>query len=217
MRKNGAFFFSATPRELLRPSVWDPFEYRSVSGGESLGDYASAGRAGEGTGSFSPYRPIEYRDIPDGDYSTFKLEGRLEGGRVGYPVLGERSLLFGTMRAYLGNVLVTPKAGWLGLDAPLSFHVKAEFAHVKPFDGLVYFWWAYLRSTSFLESLPIGGGGTRPRLRPEALLRTPVVVPDLEKRASIHSALEEHARAEWERSVAKARVLEDMTSACLPE
>ncbi len=217
MRKNGAFFFSVAPRKLLRPSVWDPFEYRSASGGESLGDYASAARAGKGAKSFSPYRPIEYRDIPEGEYLTFKLEARLDGERSGYPAVGEQSLLFGTMRAYLGNVLVTPRAGWLDLEAPLSFSVKAEFAHVKPFDGLVYFWWAYLRSAVFLEALPIGGGGTRPRLRPEALLKTPVRVPGLDARVAIHRALEGHAQSEWERGVAKARILEDMDSACLPE
>lgn len=217
MRKNGAFFISVARRGKLRPSVWDPFEYRSASSGECLGDYASAVKAGEGMRSSSPYRPIEYRDIPEGDYLTFKLEACPDGERISYPAVGEQSLLFGTMRAYLGNVLVTPKSGWLGVDTPLSFRVKAEFAHVKPSDGLVYFWWAYLRSARFLEALPVGGGGTRPRLRPEALLRTPVHVPGMDARTAINRSLEEHARAEWERHLAKARILEDMDSACLPK
>ena len=60
----------------------------------------------------------------------------------------------------LGNALVTPKASWLRETAPIFFPVKSEFVHVTPKDGLTYFWWVFLQSPRFLQSLPIGPGHT---------------------------------------------------------
>lgn len=219
MKKNGAFFISVTRREQLRPSVWDPFEYRTSPGGKSLKDYVSAYgvKGGKGIGGFSLFRPIEYRDIPEGEYLSFVLRSVLAEDARGYPMVDEQSLLFGTMRAYLGNVLVTPKAEWIGSKSPLAFPVKAEFVGISPHDELPYFWWAYLRSEQFLKALPLGSGGTRPRLHANALLRTPVWVPDLDTRTAIHRDLEDCARQEWEQYVKKARVLQDLNKACRPE
>ena len=42
-----------------------------------------------------------------------------------------------------------------------------------------------------------GGGGTRPRLQPEALAATRVSVPELEERAAINRQLEDCAAREW--------------------
>jgi hypothetical protein len=102
------------------------------------------------------------------------------------------------MRAYLGNIVVTPLAEWVDQESPISFSVKSEFVVVSPHDKLVYFWLAYLRSRHFLENLPVGTGGTRPRLQPQALGQTVVTVPSLEARRTIHKDLEVLARKEWE-------------------
>lgn len=177
-----------------------------------LGDYASVARVSKDKTSLPLHQAIEYRDIPKGNYLTFNLENLLSREKSKYPTVGEGDLLFGTMRAYLGNVLVTPKSKWLGLDTPLAFSVKAEFVHIAPFDKLTYFWWAYLRSPLLLELLPVGSGGTRPRLQPEALLRTPLQIPDLSARTEIHSTLENYAREEWRYYILKKQLLEDMYS-----
>ncbi|HKP11020.1 MAG TPA: hypothetical protein VJZ91_02880, partial [Blastocatellia bacterium] len=120
----------------------------------------------------------------------------------------EHELLLGTMRAYLGNIIVTPRAAWLGRKGPLSFAVKSEFVRVAPRDGLVYFWWAYLRSAAFLARLPAGSGGTRPRLQPDALAAACVNVPELEKRAAIHARLAECAAREWRETLRRRAVLD---------
>lgn len=51
-----------------------------------------------------PFSPSEYRDIPRGHYLSCAL--RLKGSRdsSNWLVVGEGELLFGTMRAYLGNM-----------------------------------------------------------------------------------------------------------------
>jgi hypothetical protein len=143
------------------------------------------------------YSPIEYRHIHRGTIPVFTLElaAGLPVERI--PVIAEGCLLFGTMRAYLGNALVTPKATWLGEASPLFFPVKSEFVHVTPKDGLTYFWWAFLQSPRFLQSLPIGSGGTRPRLDRDLLLRTPVEVPLKSVREKIHRFLWGFAERAW--------------------
>jgi hypothetical protein len=75
--------------------------------------------------------------------------------------------------------------------------VKSEFVRVEPTDGLIYFWWAFLRSPEFLDRLPTGTGGTRPRLSMETLLATPVDVPQPGTRTQIHTQLRECAMEEW--------------------
>jgi restriction endonuclease S subunit len=101
------------------------------------------------------------------------------------------------MRGYLGNIVVTPKVEWLGLPAPLWFAVKSEFVRINPKDGLLYFWWAYLKSPAFLHNLPVGSGGTRPRLQPESLAQMPVNVPPLSVRRKVHEQLETLAASGW--------------------
>ena len=127
-----------------------------------------------------------------------------------YPMVGEQELLFGTMRAYLGNVLVTPKAEWIGCRGPLFFPVKSEFVCVEPDDNCVYFWWAFLRSSDLLSNLPLGSGGTRPRLRRESFLQTPVKVPGLETRRAIHERLKECAEREWKEYVTRMQIMDSL-------
>ena len=199
MKKNGTFFLSVVAPDALQTGVWNPYAYREEMQSETLEHFASVQKVqGRSTrvGGFK-YLPIEYRHIHRGTIPVFTLElaSGIQVERV--PVIGESCLLFGTMRAYLGNALVTPKASWLGESSPTFFTVKSEFVQVTPKDGLVYFWWAFLQSPKFLQSLPIGSGGTRPRLDRELLLRTPVEVPVKSVREKIHRCLNGCAERAW--------------------
>jgi hypothetical protein len=199
MKKNGTFFLSVVATDALQAGVWNPYAYREEMQSETLEHFASVqkvqGRSSRVGGL--KYLPIEYRHIHRGTIPVFTLELATGTTVERVPVVGEGCLLFGTMRAYLGNALVTPKASWLGGASPMLFPVKSEFVQVIPKDGLVYFWWAFLQSPKFLQSLPIGSGGTRPRLDRELLLRTPVEVPVKSVREEIHCCLSGCAEHVW--------------------
>jgi hypothetical protein len=199
MKKNGTFFLSVVAPDALRAGVWNPYAYREEMQSETLEHFASVQKVqGRSSGvTRLKYAPIEYRHIHRGTILVFALELAGEATIERVPLVGEGCLLFGTMRAYLGNALVTPKAAWLGETSPVSFPVKSEFVHVTPKDGLTYFWWAFLQSPRFLQSLPIGSGGTRPRLDRELLLGTPVEVPVRSVREKIHRSLNECAERAW--------------------
>jgi len=202
MGKNGKLFVSIIDQSDFAPTIWDPYFYRHNGDSQVLSDFAEVARVTVNNYPYtpSPFAPIEYRDIPKGShYLGFALRPKTdEASGKNLPSVGENQILFGTMRAYLGNVIVTPLAEWLGEVSPLHFSIKSEFAIVLPYDNLTYFWFAYMRSRHFLDNLPVGSGGTRPRLQPEALRRTPVRVPPLHIRREIHEELEYLARKEWE-------------------
>jgi hypothetical protein len=197
MEKNGKLFISTISATEFVSSVWDPYVYRKNGEVHSLSHYATVQRVGfRNTSSVAPFEPIEYKHIPHGNYLGFTLEPRISQ-LSSMSVTPENSLLFGTMRAYLANILITPMAEWIGQKSPLFFHVKSEFVSVSPLDELPYFWMIYLRSRQFLENLPVGGGGTRPRLQAKSLSDTPVKVPDVKIRKEIHDRLKELAQKEW--------------------
>lgn len=215
MRKNGAFFISVMDTDQLIPSVWDPYSYRINTTEDCLGNYVAAMKINKRKRAAvtTPFRAIQYRDIPRGGrYLTFALEFSSEGSQASWPVVGEQQLLFGTMRAYLANVLVTPKARWLGLTSPLYFPVKSEFVLVVPEDNLAYFWWAYMQSPTFLANLPLGTGGTRPRLDVDAVEQTVVEVPDIHTRKTIHQRLEQLAEHEWNQYKQRQQLLDSLQS-----
>lgn len=203
MGKNGKLFVSIISRDDFIPSIWDPYVYRGNGESHTLSRYVTIKKVG----AFSvpperiPFEPIEYRDIPKGYYLSFAIRPRNMSSSdeisVCLPIVGENELLFGTMRAYLGNALVTPMAEWVNEKSPIYFRVKSEFVIVSPHDQATYFWLAYMRSRTFLENLPIGSGGTRPRLQIKLLGEVPVTVPPLSKRRDIHERLRELARVEW--------------------
>jgi hypothetical protein len=213
-KKNGSFFVRTVNRESLVFGIWDPHYYRQNGLKKKLQDYADVIRLVSGNCDLDSmlFEPIEYRHISRGDYLTFVVEPKHYRARTRWPCVGEQQLLFGTMRAYLGNMLVTPKAEWLGLNSPLFFAVKSEFLRIEPKDSYLYFWWAYFRSSAFLRNVPLGGGGTRPRLHKESLMVTPVSVPDAERRKSIHERLKGYAEREWRESVGKAEILRSVNS-----
>jgi len=211
MKKNGSFFLSIVDRTSLRPATWDPYFYRERRQAQTLGYFASVlplKAPAQPRNAFN-FAPLEYRHIGRGHVPAFILESSGGGLQSSCRAVGEGALLFGTMRAYLGNVVVTPRAEWIGEQSPFVFAVKSEFVQVVPKDGLVYFWWAYLQAQSFLHSLPIGTGGTRPRLHASSLSQTPVEVPTKEIRARLHAHIEAFAASLWSQYVTTERLLEN--------
>ena len=209
MKKNGAYFFSIVDREALALGIWDPYCYREKNQSQTLGDLALIKflRATTLPRHIYKFAPLEYRHIGRGHVPAFTLEASHGGLQTSCPGVGEGVLLFGTMRAYLGNVIVTPHADWIAERSPFFFAVKSEFLEIVPKDGLVYFWWAYLQSQSFLHNLPLGTGGTRPRLHASALTQIPVEVPNRAVREKVHTHLERFAASLWSQYVATQRLL----------
>jgi hypothetical protein len=212
MRKNGTYFLSIVDRSHLKPTIWDPFAYREKRQLQTLGYFASLQpvKATRLPRRAFKFAPLEYRHIARGHVPAFALEPAAGGVQANCHAVGEGVLLFGTMRAYLGNVIVTPRASWISEESPFIFAVKSEFVEVSPKDGLVYFWWAYLQSQSFLYSLPIGTGGTRPRLQASALAQTPVDVPTRDVRQRIHRQVEGFAASLWPQYITTEQLLDSM-------
>jgi len=213
MSKRGTAFVCIVEARQRQPATWEPHSYRGAEASGKLGDYVEVRRLRRlNREPHSPFRAIEYADISSGDHLTFTLGDSQQDASAKLCVVGEHELLMGTMRAYLGNIIVTPRAEWLAHKGPLAFAVKSEFVQVVPRDGLVYFWWAYLRSAIFLTKLPTGSGGTRPRLQPETLAATTVNVPDVKKRAAINEQLEDSAAREWREMLRRRAILDLLCS-----
>jgi hypothetical protein len=170
MKKNGHTFFTIVDTCKIKAGIWNPYHYKKNDLGYTLSDFVDIQKIINHKCDISSchFAPIEYKNIPKGELLTFVLEDNyLAKGR--YSVVGEQSLIFGTMRAYLGNVLVTPKATWIEKDSPLFYPINSEFVEIIPKDNLPYFWWCYLKSALFLHQMPAGSGGTRPRVSVENL------------------------------------------------
>ena len=212
MGKHGKFFIATVSESDFIPSVWDPYVYRRNGDSHTLSHFATIEKVGTKrvVSASLPFSPIEYRDIPHGHYLSFALRPKGIGDPINLPAVGEGELLFGTMRAYLGNIIVTPLARWIDQQPPTFFRVKSEFVVVAPRDDLPYFWLAYLRSKSFLENLPLGSGGTRPRVQPGALAQAPVKVPPTKERKAVHEELVELARQEWRNYLSAAGVFNSL-------
>ena len=198
--KQGETFWvqlSATERTV---GVWDPYIARSFGSAKpKLRDHVTAYRPRrEEAAKLYRFDPIEYRHVSQAshDVCSFVLASR-EPHDQAWAAVGEATLLFGTMRAYLGNVIVTPEADWIGVMPDSHFAVKSEFLVVKPHDRLVYYWLHLLRSAEFRQSLPPGGGGTRPRLDCDTFLEIPVQIHSEGERRRIHDETKEIARSEW--------------------
>jgi len=218
MSKRGTAFVCFVEDRQRQPAIWEPHSYRGAEASGKLGDYVEVRRLRRlSSGQPSPFRPIAYADISSGDHLTFRLENNVQESSLKLCAVGEQELLMGTMRAYLGNVIVTPRAEWLERKGPLTFVVKSEFVQVVPRDGLVYFWWAYLRSAMFLTKLPTGSGGTRPRMQAEALAATTVNVPDVKKRAALNEQLEACAAREWREMLRRQAILDSLRLYSIPE
>jgi restriction endonuclease S subunit len=198
MKKNGFTFVSIVEACKIEAGIWNPYYYKENHIGHSLSDFVIVQKIENHKQDISlcEFAPIEYKNIPKGEFLTFLLEDNsLDEGR--YSVIGEQVLLFGTMRAYLGNVLVTPKSEWIGKGSPIFYPINSEFLNIVPNDNLMYFWWSYLKSPHFLNQMPTGSGGTRPRISAESLAQTPVSIPAIEERIEINNLLLDLAQQAW--------------------
>ncbi len=198
MRKNGITFSSVVDSDQLISGTWDPFYYRSKATKNTLDKYVEINKQSSYKFSINTfkYSPIEYKDIPRGSTVVFNLYRNSEDQTNKCFAVPENTLLMGTMRAYLGNIIVTPKSSWLSEDKAW-FAINSEFCEIIPNDNLKYFWWAFFKSSSFLNNLPTGTGGTRPRVTVEQLYRIPVIIPDIEVRIKINTSIETVAKRLW--------------------
>ncbi len=207
--KNGITFTSVIDRKQFQSGIWDPYSYRNITNTSKLSDFIKIERASNRSNlNLLPFEPIEYKDIPRGNIIGFNLKSQTDGiiDNSKLPIIPSDTLLFGTMRAYLGNVLVTPKSEWIS-KTNCWFAFNSEFAVIKPKDKLIYFWWAFLKSPTFLSTLPTGTGGTRPRSNSEQLGDTPVSIPSLKERTKINNDLMQIAKRYWEETTILQNVL----------
>jgi hypothetical protein len=206
--KNGKKLIVIIERKKFINGIWDPYHYRIDDTKDTLSEYVTVQKISNGKNmQDSCFEPIEYKNIPKGQFLSFLLNKKTVSHYEKLPTIGEQVLLVGTMRAYLGNVIVTPKSEWLGLNSPAYFSINSEFVEVTPKDGLYYFWWAFLKSPSFLHSLPTGSGGTRPRLNTESILKIPVNIPPIDIRKEIHEELFYLAQQEWNNNFRKELII----------
>jgi restriction endonuclease S subunit len=208
--KNGLAFTSIINAEDFKPGVWDPFYYRACNAENKLSNYVEIRRGFSYRYPLSSFKflPIEYKDIFPGNHLTFnlKLNDKVRTSeRVN--AVPEDTLLFGTMRAYLGNVIVTPKSSWLN-EETVWFSTNSEFCEIIPLDGLKYFWLIFLKSMQFKNNLPTGTGGTRPRVNTDQLYQIPVIVPELEERRKIDSEIKLIAEKMWVEQTLLSRIIE---------
>jgi restriction endonuclease S subunit len=197
--KNGVSFTAVVNADDFVSGIWDPYYYKSLDNSNVFSDYVEIKKTFAykfPLNSFK-YSPIEYKDIPRGNHLTFNLTPNVETDILAkYFAVPEETLLLGTMRAYLGNVVITPKSNWLK-EENTWLPINSEFCEIIPHDNLKYFWFAFLKSPLFLNNIPTGTGGTRPRVNPEQLYQIPIIVPALEERTAINSLIEKAAEKIW--------------------
>ncbi|NCA75646.1 MAG: hypothetical protein EOM90_04875 [Alphaproteobacteria bacterium] len=201
--KNGTSFTAVIDYNYFINGIWDPYYYRNNKSKNRLDKYVSFSKNFSARFPLSSFKflPIEYKDIPKGNFIIFSLNRNITD-RVNskYFAVPEDTLLLGTMRAYLGNIIITPKSEWLN-HHNLWFPINSEFCEIIPKDELKYFWLIYLKSDSFLHNLPTGSGGTRPRANPDLLSQIPVSVPAYNERKLIDNEIKVFAEKLWKEQV----------------
>jgi len=212
MKKNGFTFITIHSSDKITSGVWNPYNYKYSQDNElqPFSDFAEIlkvnGKKGEM--KFFDYRPIEYKHIPKGDLLTFTLEEKSVDSQGKYSFVEEDTLLFGTMRAYLGNACVTPFGNWIKKGKGIKFAINSEFVKIQPFDNLKYFWWAYVKSDLFLREMPTGSGGTRPRVSPDLIKDIRINVPAEKERCKINESLKKLTQSAWSNYVQSKEVLQ---------
>jgi len=213
MMKNGFTFTTIHSSDKLTSGIWNPYNYKYCEEEDSppLSKFVDIKKVNgkKGELKYFKYAPIEYKHIPKGDILTFNLEKNLDM-KGKYSFVEEDTLLFGTMRAYLGNACVTPYGSWIDQMEGVKFAINSEFVKIKPFDNFKYFWWAYIKSNSFLKEMPTGSGGTRPRVSPEMISKIRVNVPNEKERYSINETLKEIARSSWANYIKGKNILNNL-------
>lgn len=210
MKRNGHKIMSIVDREKINEGIWDPFHYRETNGSKKLSEFVDIVRINGQKEDLIKldFEPIEYKHILKGNSLVILLNEKEDNNGKKYNIVSEQILLFGTMRAYLGNVFITPKAEWLSMKKTF-FPLNSEFVQIVPKDGLIYYWWTVLKSPNFLSSLPTGSGGTRPRVNIKTLSQTPISVHQLKEREKINKELMSLAEKEWIDYIKKERILKE--------
>lgn len=213
MTKNGRTFSTIYSSDKLTSGIWNPYNYKygEEEGLPPFSTFAEVkkvkGKKGEL--KYFKYAPIEYKHLPKGDMLTFNLEKKANNtGKYAY--VKENTLLFGTMRAYLGNACVTPYGKWVNQIQEVTYAVNSEFVAIHPFDKFTYFWWAYIKSNLFLKEMPTGNGGTRPRVSPELISKIRVNVPSEKERRGINETLKEIAQSSWRNYIKGKNILNNL-------
>src|SRR5438094_10612195 len=103
--KNGKYFLHVVAPNLYRSGVWDPYSYRDAAQNRTMGNFVDVSKIPVSASLMSSFKfnPIEYRHIHRGTIPTFTVEPSTSALPEKMPTVGEACLLFGTMRAYLGN------------------------------------------------------------------------------------------------------------------
>ncbi len=199
--KNGFTFISIVSSDNYQSGIWDPYKYKNLDNNDllSLGEFVNIKKVNgrKIDAKHSDFLPIEYKHIPKGDLLTFNLEETLSTSKGKYSYVNEHTLLFGTMRAYLGNACITPLGKWIEKSANTKYLTNSEFVKISPHDKCNYFWWAYMKSIDFLRNMPTGSGGTRPRVSAELIADIRVIVPPIDERLKINKKLETLAEVSW--------------------
>jgi len=201
MKKNGSTFVTIQTPDNITSGIWNPYNYKYSKDDDLLpfSDYAEIlkvnGKKAEI--KYFDYIPIEYKHIPKGDFLTFSLKEKLANMKGKYSFVEEETLLFGTMRAYLGNACITPIGKWLNKNKKIKFAINSEFVKIQPYDNLKYFWWAYIKSEMFLREMPTGSGGTRPRVSTDLLEKIRINVPSEKKRHKINNSIKSLTQNAW--------------------
>jgi hypothetical protein len=197
--KNGTSFTKVIDYNFFIHGIWDPYYYKNSSSKNRLDKYVDFSKNFSYKYPLKSFKflPIEYKNIPKGNFLTFELNrNTFDTDNSKFYAVPENTLLLGTMRAYLGNIIVTPKSEWIN-QSNIWFPINSEFCEIVPKDGLKYFWLVYLKSDAFLHNLPTGSGGTRPRANPELLSQIPVSVPALKDREYIDNEVKCFAEKLW--------------------
>lgn len=215
MKKNGSTFISILSSDELLSGVWNPHNYQYLDADlVPLSNYVKIEKVNGKKKDirFFDYSPIEYKHILKGDFVNFFIENKSNNLTGKFSFVGAETLIFGTMRAYLGNVCITPLGNWVGKSEDVEYAVNSEFVKIQPLDDLKYFWWAYIKSCSFLNELPTGNGGTRPRVSPDLLGNIHVNVPDKSKRQDINGKLKHLAKSSWGNYMKNKNILKELQS-----
>ena len=135
MKKNGKNFLLNLKTNNFEAGTWDPNYYLGFSKKKSLKNFAQILKLSECAKKTDKYylNPIEYKNILSERHLIYNIEDSVRTKKR-YFCVEEQTLLLGTVRAYLGNIIVTPMASWIGQKKGFVFPINSEFLAIKPKD-----------------------------------------------------------------------------------
>ena len=196
--KNGVFTTTMVTGQTWVSGNWSINYYMGLMADNTMSDFGEFTKPRSVKSMVKYTREIEYSDILDSSRFSIKLDTTDSENEYAGKVAPPLSILIGSMRPYLGNILVVPKAEWFGFDQDYLFPIKSEFLIFEPSDGLTWYWYWYLNSENFLGRLPVGSGDTRPRLNPSEAGMIPAAPDSLESRKKLNGIIRDLYNREWE-------------------